>query len=118
MKKSIALLLVLVFGVAMLVGCGGGGSSGGGSGDVLKGTWTGTDDNGSDVIIEFDGKGGLKYSADKDKGSYTIDGDQVELRVDWWGSDYRSYTMKIDGNNLTLTRPDTAYYVNYDLTKK
>ena len=109
MKKSIALLLVLVLGLTLLAGCGGG--------DALKGTWIGTDDNGSDATIVFDGKGGLKFGADKDKGTYTISGSDVEINVDWW-SDARTYTFAIDGSNLTLTRPATAHYVNFDLTKK
>ena len=116
MKKTIALLLVLILGISLLAACGGGGS-GGGSGDALKGTWTGLDDNGMDASFIFDGKGGLKFGDSKDSGTYTITGSEVSIKVDWWDN-ARSYTFAINGNNLTLTRPETAYYVNFDLTKK
>ena len=108
-KRSIALLLVLVLGLTLLAGCGGG--------DALKGTWTGVDSNGSDATFIFDGKGGLKFGADKDKGSYTISGSDVEISVDWWGSS-RTYIFTIDGSSLTLTAPATEYYVDFELVKK
>ena len=110
-KRSIALLLLLVLGITLLAGCGGGG------GDALKGTWTGTDSNGSESTFTFDGKGGLKYSSTKDKGTYTISGSDVEIKVDWWDS-ARMYIFAVDGNKLTLTAPATEYYVDFDLTKK
>ena len=113
MKKSIAIILVLMIGITMLAGCGG-------EGDALKGTWTGKDDNETDSTIVFDGKGGLKFTAFFDNntpGTYTITGNQVEIKVDGWDT-ARTYTFTIDGNKLTLTVPEDQYYVGFDLTKK
>ena len=112
MKKTIALLLVLILGMSLLAACGGGGG-----GDALKGTWTGTNSNGSDCKFVFDGKGGLKYSDTSDKGTYTITGSEVSIKVDWW-DETRLYNFTVEGSSLTLTAPETEYYVDFFLTKK
>ena len=114
MKKMIALLLVLVLGLALLAACGGGG------GDVLKGTWSGPDSNGTEITFVIDGKGGLKFTdsffSNKEPGVYTITDKKVEIKVDTWDSD-RNYTFAITGDKLTLTAPDDMFYVGFDLTK-
>jgi len=114
MKKSIALLLVLVLGITLLAGCGGGG------GDALKGTWSGKDSNETESTFTFDGKGGLKFTSffsDKEPGTYTITNDQVEIKVNSWDQS-RTYTFAAEGNKLTLTPPEDQYYVGFDLIKK
>ena len=113
MKKSIALLLVLVSIIALLAGCGG-------EIDAFKGIWSGSDDNGFDVTIIFDGKGGLRFTGNgynREKGNYTISGNDLEMNVSFWSA-ARNYTFAIDGNELTLTRPDAKFYVNFDLIRE
>ena len=119
MKKKLALCLAVVLGLSMLILAGCGGGSGGGSGDVLKGTWVGTYEDG-DASWTFDGKGGCQVTTetlDKAPGDYTIiDESQVDITLIIW-SDAIAYTYKIDGSNLTLTA-NNGYSPNYDLTKK
>ena len=127
MRKSIATLLVIMLGVSLLAGCsGGGGGGGGGSGgnrDVLMGIWEGQLDPGTDypedVVWEFDGRGGLKFTnnfLDKSPGTYTITGNTVELKVDVW-SDPIVYEFKNEGSTLTMVN-DEFFRPNYELTKK
>jgi hypothetical protein len=112
----IAMSAMLVF-MMLLSACGGGGSGG----DALSGTWEGKDDNGTKVTLKFDGKGGLKFSDEffsaEESGTYSIQEDQVEIKAESWDA-VRSYTFVIKDKSLTLTRPEDAYYVNFDLTKK
>ena len=111
---AISALLMLTL---LLSACGGGGAS---DGDVLSGTWEGKDDNGTEVTMKFDGKGGLKFSSQyssEEPGTYTIQGDQVDIKSESWDN-ARSYTFVMEDESLTLTRPEDAYYVNFDLTKK
>ena len=125
MKKSIVMVLVLMLGVSLLAGCGDDGGSGGsgGSGDVLMGVWEGVLDPGTDysedVVWEFDGKGGLKFTndfLDRASGTYTITGSTVDLKVDIW-SDPIAYEFTIDGNKLTM-KTDDFFRPDYELTKK
>ena len=112
MRKSIAILLVMIFAAGLLSGCGGG------SGDVLKGIWTGPDSNGFSNTFEFDGNGGFKFgSIIVTEGSYTISGSEIVLTLESM-FDNQSYTFAINGKNLTLTPPSGVYYVGFDLTKK
>ena len=122
MKKSITLLLVLVLGITLLAACGGGesgGGSGGSGGDVLKGTWEGTNEDG-DAAWTFDGKSKCTlttYFLDKAPGAYTLNSDtEVEIKLDAW-SEATIYTVTISGNSLTLKAND-PYSPNYELTKK
>jgi len=114
MKKTIALLLVLVLGAALLAGCGN--DSGG---DVLKGTWEGTYEDGN-ATWTFDGSGKCKLTTvflDKEPGKYTIkNGTEVDITIDGW-SEAITYTYKIDGSKLTLDA-NNPYSPNYVLTKK
>ena len=112
MRKSIALLLVLIIGASLLAGCGG-------SGDVLKGTWQGTYEDG-DATWTFDGNGKCNLTTiflDKKPGTYTITNEtKVDVKIDGW-DDPITYSYKIDGSKLTLTASD-PYSPNYELTKK
>jgi hypothetical protein len=114
MKKTIALALVLVFCLALLAGCDDG------SGDELKGTWKGTDSNGTEITFVIDGKGGVKFTdaffSNKEPGTYTITGKNVEIKVNSWDT-ARNYSFAISGDKLTLTAPDDMFYVGFDLTK-
>ena len=111
MKKAIVILLVLILGVSLLAGCG--------SADVLKGTWVGTNNDGIDTTVTFDGKG--KCSIDnygsKTPGTYTLkEGGAMDIQLESWDTPI-AYHYAINGNHLTLTA-DNGWSPNYDLTKK
>jgi predicted small secreted protein len=112
MKRTIRLLLVLVIGFTLLAGCGGGG------GDVLKGTWSGTYEDG-DATWTFDGSSKCKLTTvflDKEPGKYTIKNDtEMDITIDIWG-EAKTYFYKIEGSRLTLTAND-SFSPNYELTK-
>ena len=119
MKKNrliVMAILTVLMCMLFLSACGGGGG-----GDALSGTWEGKDDNGTKVTMKFDGKGGLKFTdeffSSSESGTYTIKDGQVEIKAESW-DDTRFYTFTVKDNTLTLIRPDDAYYVNFDLTKK
>jgi predicted small secreted protein len=113
MKKTIALVLALMLCITLFASCGGSG------GDVLKGTWEGTYEDGN-ASWNFDGNGKCKLTTvflDKEPGTYTIKNDtEVDVTINGW-SDAITYTYKIDGDKLTLTAND-PYSPNYDLKKK
>jgi len=127
MKKLLALPVALIFGLALITGCGGdnGGSSvNGGGGDALAGTWTGIlvmdeeTDWTEDIIWVFDGKGGLKFTNgfyDAQPGTYTITGGKVELLVEGWDTPL-IYSFSVNGDTLTMTA-DNGFSPDYDLTK-
>ena len=119
-NKLIVIAMSLLICLLLVSACSGGGGGGGG-GDALSGTWEGTDDNGTKVTLKFDGKGGFKFSDEffstEESGTYTIQDDQVEIKAESWEAG-RSYTFELKDKNLNLTRPQDAYYVNFDLTKK
>jgi len=112
MKKSIALLLAMILGVSLFAGCGG-------SGDVLKGTWQGTYEDGDATWI-FDGSGKCNLTTvflDKKPGTYTIANEtKVDINIDGWEAPI-TYSYTINGSKLTLTAND-PYSPNYELTKK
>jgi hypothetical protein len=114
MKKATAVLLVLLACASLLAACGG-------TGDVLKGTWEGTDADDFDVKLVFDGKGGVKMTSgfmSNAPGTYTITGDQLELKMEMWGGDAQTFTFVIADKSLPLTEPEGVMYGGYDLTKK
>ncbi|HCC34925.1 MAG TPA: hypothetical protein DEQ02_04555 [Ruminococcaceae bacterium] len=116
MKKTIAVMALVVLFVSVLTGCGGGG------GDTLKGTWEGPDTDGSVCTFVIDGKGGLKlsddYFFDNAPGSYTITGEnEVEIKMEVWEK-AQTFTFSVTDNKLTLTAPADALYASYELTKK
>ena len=114
MKAMRIIMIALVLTLALpLVACGGGG------GDVLKGTWSGTSDNG-DATWEFDGNGKCKLTNtffDKEPGTYTINSStEVTITIQGWDAP-KTYKYAINGSTLTLT-PTDPYSVTYILTKK
>ena len=114
MKRTIALLLVLMLGICLLAGCGGGGG-----GDALQGTWEGTYEDG-EAGWNFDGKGKCKMTnafIENQPGTYAIkSNDEVDITIDGWDAPI-TYAYKIEGGKLTLTAAD-PYSPNYELEKK
>ncbi|MDL2220810.1 DUF5640 domain-containing protein [Eubacteriales bacterium OttesenSCG-928-N14] len=111
-KKVVLGILLLAAMMLTMVACGGS------SNDALSGTWEGTYEDGA-ATWTFDGKGKCTltnvFSSDL-KGSYTIDGEDVSIKLDDW-ENAKLYHYKIDGSKLTLTADD-AYSPNYELQKK
>ena len=89
------------------------------SGDVLKGTWGGTTNDGMEVTWKFDGSGGLKFTSivlTDEPGTYRIEDGKVEIEMEAW-SEPKMYEFEIDGNTLTLDATD-IWSPDYELTKK
>lgn len=107
-KKMIAMALLCTLLVSM-VACGGG--------DVLKGKWTGTNDDDVEVVWTFDGKGGCTlnnpHMGDM-KGEYTVEGSTATIKLDTW-DDESIYEFVIDGNNLNMI--GSGYSPSYELKK-
>ena len=116
-KKGLYLVVAVVMLVGLLTLCACGG---GGTGDVLKGTWKGTTNDGMEVTWTFDGKGGAQFTTpllNKEKATYEIDGDKVSINVEIWG-DAQNFTFEIKDKNLILTQEAGGYGADYNLTKK
>jgi hypothetical protein len=117
MRKHKASYLILTLALAamiLLTACGGSGSGG----DVLKGTWEGRSQDMA-YTWTFDGKGGCKTENEfgiKDEGTYTIDGNDVTIKLSYWDGPI-VYQYKIDGDQLSLTT-DEPLRPTYELTKK
>lgn len=94
-KKLTAALLLLSLLLA-LAACGG-------SKDAVAGTWTG--DLGLDGVVTwtFYGKGGCTMENEflKQKGTYTLDGDQMSVKLENWDEEV-VYTFHVDGGTLTM----------------
>lgn len=94
MKKFISMLLIAVM-MLSLAACG--------SKDALAGTWTG--DLGADgtVTWTFDGSGKVKFdnTFSKQNGTYTIDGNQVTIKLELW-DDAQTFTFSVEGGSLTM----------------
>ena len=109
-KKMIALLLALMM-VLSLTACGG-------NKDALAGTWSA--DLGDDGVITwmFDGKGKctMENAYLKQKGTYTIDGDQLTVMLEAW-SEPSTYTFSVDGSSLTMNE-NTGYGISGTFAKK
>ena len=110
LSKTLALLLALTM-VLCLAACGG-------SKDALSGTWSA--DLGDDGVITwtFDGKGKctMENSYMKQKGTYTIDGDQLTVTLESW-SDPSTYTFSVDGSSLTMNE-NSVYGISGTFAKK
>ena len=110
MKKVTAIVLALLM-VLSLAACG--------SKDALAGTWSA--DLGDDGVITwtFNGKGKctMENAYMKQNGTYTIDGDQLTVKLESWGDDASTYTFSVDGSSLTLNE-NTGYGISGTFAKK
>lgn len=113
MKKTISLLLVLVIVATMLCACGKKEK-----GDALEGTWTCNDEFYGDVTWKFDGKGKcvMSYMLGDQEGTYTINGDKADIKLDWWDESIE-YAFAVTETTLKLTATN-GYSPDYDLTAK
>ena len=100
MKKKFFTLTALVLVTVMLLALAACGS--GGSGDALKGSWSGTDENGA-VTWTFDGSGKCEMKTDAldSKGTYTIDGSNVSIQIELWDS-ANTYAFTVADGKLSL----------------
>lgn len=109
MKKYVGLLLI-VAALLTLASCG--------SKDALAGTWSA--ELGEDGVItwSFDGKGEctMENAYMKQSGTYTIDGDQLTVKLETW-SDPSTYTFSVDGSSLTMNE-NSGYGISGTFTKK
>ena len=109
MRKYVALLLIAA-ALLTLAACG--------SKDALAGTWSA--ELGADVVITltFNGKGEctMENSYMKQKGTYTIDGDQLTVMLEAW-SEPSTYTFSVDGDSLTMNE-NSGYGISGVFTKK
>lgn len=99
MKKNIfktfaAMTLVIAIALAM-VACG--------SKDAVAGKWTA--DLGVDGVVtwEFNGSGkcSMKNAYIEQDGTYTIEGDQMTVKLELW-DEAKVYTFSVDGDSLTM----------------
>ena len=99
MKKNIfktlpAMTLVIAIALAM-VACG--------SKDAVAGKWTA--DLGADGVVtwEFNGSGkcSMKNTYMEQDGTYTIEGDQMTVKLELW-DEAKVYTFSVDGDSLTM----------------
>ena len=110
MKKIVALVLITA-ALLSLAACG--------SKDALAGTWSA--ELGEDGVITwtFNGKGKctMENAYMKQDGTYTIDGDQLMVKLESWGDDASTYTFSVDGSSLTLNE-NTGYGISGTFAKK
>ena len=109
MRKYVALLLSVVT-LLTLAACG--------SKDALAGTWSA--ELGADGVITwtFNGKGEctMENAYMKQKGTYTIDGDQLTVMLEAW-SEPSTYTFSVDGTSLTMNE-NSGYGISGIFAKK
>ena len=89
-----AMTLVIAIALAM-VACG--------SKDAVAGKWTA--DLGADGVVtwEFNGSGkcSMKNTYMEQDGTYTIEGDQMTVKLELW-DEAKVYTFSVDGDSLTM----------------
>lgn len=109
MRKYVALLLIAA-ALLTLAACG--------SKDALAGTWSA--DLGDDGVITwtFNGKGKctMENSFMKQDGTYTIEGDQLTVKLESW-SEPSTYTFSVDGNTLDMAE-NRGYGITGVFTKQ
>ena len=100
MKKIIVLLLAVAM-VLAFAACG--------SKDALTGTWTGDLGLDGTVTWTFDGSGKVKFENEfaKQNGTYTIEGDQVTIKLELW-DEAQTFTFSVSGNSLTMNENSGA----------
>ena len=109
MKNYVALLLIAV-ALLTLAACG--------SKDALAGTWSAEFEYDGTITWTFDGKGKctMENAYMKQKGTYTIDGDQLTVTLEAW-SEPSTYTFSVDGSSLTMNE-NTGYGISGTFAKK
>ncbi len=109
MKKFVALVLIAA-ALLSLVACG--------SKDALAGTWSAEFEYDGTITWTFDGKGKctMENAYMKQKGTYTIDGDQLTVMLEAW-SEPSTYTFSVDGDSLTMNE-NSGYGISGVFTKK
>ena len=109
MKKLAALILSITI-LLTFASCG--------SKDALAGTWSA--ELGADGVITwtFNGKGEctMENAYMKQKGTYTIDGDQLTVTLEAW-SEPSTYTFSVDGSSLTMNE-NSGYGISGTFAKK
>ena len=100
MKKIIVLLLAVAM-VLAFAACG--------SKDALAGTWTGDLGLDGTVTWTFDGSGKVKFENEfaKQSGTYTIEGDQVTIKLELW-DEAQTFTFSVSGSSLTMNENSGA----------
>lgn len=100
MKKIIVLLLAVAM-VLAFAACG--------SKDALAGTWTGDLGLDGTVTWTFDGSGKVKFEDEfaKQNGTYTIEGDQVTIKLELL-DEAQTFTFSVSGNSLTMNENSGA----------
>ena len=109
MKRLLALILIAAT-LLTFAACG--------SKDVLAGTWSA--ELGADGVITwtFNGKGKctMENAYMKQDGTYTIDGDQLTVKLEAW-SESSTYTFSVDDSSLTMNE-NSGYGISGTFTKK
>ena len=109
MKRTLSLILILTM-LLSLAACG--------SKDALAGTWSA--ELGADGVITwtFNGKGKctMENAYMKQDGTYTIDGDQLTVKLEAW-SESSTYTFSVDDSSLTMNE-NSGYGISGTFTKK
>ena len=106
MRKYVALLLSVVT-LLTLAACG--------SKDVLAGTWSA--ELGADGVITWTfNECTMENAYMKQKGTYTIDGDQLTVMLEAW-SEPSTYTFSVDGSSLTMNE-NSGYGISGTFAKK
>ena len=109
MKKFISLLL-LAAAILTLAACG--------SKDQLAGTWSAEFEYDGEITWTFDGRGKctMENFFTKQNGTYTIEGDQLTVKLELW-DDASTYTFSVDGSSLTMNE-NSGYGISGTFTKQ
>ena len=109
MRKYAALFLIMVT-LLTLAACG--------SKDALAGTWSA--ELGADGVITWTfnrkGKCTMENAYMEQDGTYTIDGDQLTVKLEAW-SEPSTYTFSVDGDSLTMNE-NSGYGISGVFAKK
>ena len=109
MKRLLALLLIAAT-LLTFAACG--------SKDALAGTWSA--ERWADCVKTwtFNGKGKctMENAYMKQDGTYTIDGDQLTVKLEAW-SESSTYTFSVDDSSLTMNE-NSGYGISGTFTKK